>query len=1116
MRTDRLTSTLREDASTPANADDHRPPSDPAPAGVASLLPSIDPDAALALPRDRQWDLFQWLLAVGRDDEATALLDAIDDEGRTPVRVTVERARLASRRGRLAEACDLLRARHDERPSATSRHDLVRALLEAGDLAEAEALLESAVDDTGNDATARLLAADLARARGDLAGAGSILEAVAADDPGNRTVRFALAGVRLRQNRPDDVLALVDLLLDGEAPLSPTQSLATAALLDAVGRPARATTLRAAGVRAEADRLLIVAERLRQALGLTGDALGPAAHRDAPLPPDAEAANGPIDASGRLDASSTADPRSDFPAGPDAPPVVSEAQPSSPAAPDREPEPVPDPEPEPEPDPAVVAKLDELFGHPAFRPNQWSVVRRVLAGEDTLAILPTGAGKSLTYQLPAMLLDGVTLVLSPLIALMKDQVEGLPPAVRERTAYLNSTLTAEEQRAVMGRLVDGDLKLVYAAPERLRQGTFLAALRQANLARVVVDEAHCISLWGHDFRPDYLGIPHALAELGNPPLLAVTATATPEMARAIEQQFGRDLTFVRGTAFRPNLTYEVRHAKNREEKLEAVLEIAREERGAGIVYVSSRDDAERIATLLRRRGVDAVPYHAGLPKEQRDASQERFMSGRARVVVATVAFGMGVDKPDVRFIIHVSPSLSLEAYAQESGRAGRDGLPSRCVMLATKQDQTSLKRLAARDQLDLADLRAVYARVMQAAKGRWASLDARDLARAMPLTEDGEDRQDPRLALNLLAQGRLLRRHPDAPAEVTVRRIASAASASDAPSDLVDRFAAWSDLGPHPGATVVAGVPEACDALGCTPFDLLAALTARPDLDLWERGRDLCYELLPTGNDAKFRLESVLARSKAAADSRVNAVFAYVNSRECRHVVIARHLGDRIAPCGDACDVCLGLAATTPEPRAQRERSSRPDPVADALAVLAAMPTLPFSVGKTGLVNLLLGSVESSIRPDRSAAFGALEHRTKNAIGKTVDRLVETGYLERDMDHEYKLISLTRKGRGADAESLSADAFPGGRPPGSATDTGAIPADVDADLLAALKQWRGDQSRERGVSAFVVASNRALEGIAAVYPTSEDALLQVPGIGRGFVDRYGPEILRLIADHAES
>ena len=1080
------------------------------PTTLGSMLPRVEAGEALSLPRERQWDLLHWLTAVGRDDEAAALLDAIDAEGRTAVRVTVERARLAARQGRPAEACDLLRARNDERPSMTARNDLVRVLLEAGNLAEAAALLESAVDDSGAGATSRLLAADLAVANGDLTTAASILEAVVADDPGNRAARLALARVRLRQNRPDDVLALVDELSDGETPLSAAQSLAAAALLDAVGRPARADALRAAGVRAEVDRLLAVAARLRQALGLADVASGPVARRDTDRSLGSGSPAEPANAGDPLVAASTSDRRPSTAVDPSDPAVTGGASPEPASAPE------PEPEPEPDPDPAVVAKLDELFGHAAFRPNQWDVVRRVLAGEDTLAVLPTGAGKSLTYQLPAMLLDGVTLVLSPLIALMKDQVEGLPPAVGERTAYLNSTLTADEQRAVMDRMVDGDLKLVYAAPERLRQGTFLAALRRAGLARVVVDEAHCISLWGHDFRPDYLGIPHALADLGNPPLLAVTATATPEMARTIARQFGRDLAVVRGTAFRPNLTYEVRHCRNREEKLEAVLEIAREERGAGIVYVSSRDDAEKIATLLRRRGVDAVPYHAGLPKEQRDASQSRFMSGRARVVVATVAFGMGIDKPDVRFIVHVSPSLSLEAYAQESGRAGRDGLPSRCVMLATKQDQTSLKRLAARDQLDLADLRAVYAKVMQAAKGRWASLDARDLVGAMPLAEGSDERQDPRLALNLLAQGNLLRRHPDAPAEVTVRRTTAAEAADGTPNDLVERFAAWSGLGPHAGASVVASVPEACDALGCTPFDLLAALTARPDLDLRERNRTLCYELLPAGDDAKRRLESVLARSKAAADSRVNAVFAYVNARECRHVVIARHLGDRIAPCGDACDVCLGLTAAATTGRPPAERPTRPDPAADALAVLAAMPTLPFSVGKTGLVNLLLGSVESSIRPDRSAAFGTLDHRTKNAIGKTIDRLVETGYLERDMDHEYKLISLTRKGRDADAESLTADAFPSSRPPSRETDAAETAGDIDPDLLAVLKQWRGDQSRERGVAAFIIASNKALDGIAAVVPASEGALLQIPGIGRGFVDRYGPEILRLVADHAES
>ena len=363
------------------------------------------------------------------------------------------------------------------------------------------------------------------------------------------------------------------------------------------------------------------------------------------------------------------------------------------------------------------------FGHDGFLPGQTAVINRVLAGTDTLAILPTGAGKSLTFQLPSLLLPGTTLVLSPLIALMKDQVESLPPALRERTVLVNSTLTPAEQQRAMDEIAAGSYKLVYAAPERLRQHGFLRALRQAGVSLVVVDEAHCISLWGHDFRPDYLSIPAALPELGDPPLLAMTATASPETASSLSAAFRRDLDVVRTSSFRPNLFYAAERLGSKEEKARRVVALCRELRGQGIVYVSSRRDAENLAGVLGDNGVRAVPYHAGLEPRLRAANQDRFMRGDARVVVATVAFGMGVDKPDVRFIIHFSPSTSLEAYAQESGRAGRDGNPSRCVLLYTSSDRATQTRLARRDAMDLATLRQVYAGIKRHAAGSWAIFD---------------------------------------------------------------------------------------------------------------------------------------------------------------------------------------------------------------------------------------------------------------------------------------------------------------------------------------------------------------------------------------------------------
>ena len=423
---------------------------------------------------------------------------------------------------------------------------------------------------------------------------------------------------------------------------------------------------------------------------------------------------------------------------------------------------------EPLADSRALETLRAVFGHDRFLPGQTAVINRVLAGTDTLAILPTGAGKSLTFQLPSLLLPGTTLVLSPLIALMKDQVEGLPPALRERTVLVNSTLTPAQQQRAMDEIAAGSYKLVYAAPERLRQHGFLRALRQAGVSLVVVDEAHCISLWGHDFRPDYLSIPAALPELGNPPLLAMTATASPETASSLSVAFRRDLDVVRTSSFRPNLFYAAERLGSKEEKARRVVALCRELRGQGIVYVSSRRDAENLAGVLGDNGVRAVPYHAGLEPRLRAANQDRFMRGDARVVVATVAFGMGVDKPDVRFIIHFSPSTSLEAYAQESGRAGRDGEPSRCVLLYTSSDRATQTRLARRDAMDLATLRQVYAGIKRHAAGSWAIFDPSRIVLGGEPGDDPDEAPDPRIGIGLLVEGGLLERHPNAPATWTL------------------------------------------------------------------------------------------------------------------------------------------------------------------------------------------------------------------------------------------------------------------------------------------------------------------------------------------------------------
>ena len=339
---------------------------------------------------------------------------------------------------------------------------------------------------------------------------------------------------------------------------------------------------------------------------------------------------------------------------------------------------------------AARAALKEVFGYDDFRPGQEDAVAAILRGRDVMAVMPTGAGKSICYQIPALVLPGVTLVVSPLISLMRDQVFALLQN-GVRAAYLNSSLTPRQYMLALDHARRGAYKIIYVAPERLMTDSFLSFARNAEIAQVVVDEAHCVSQWGQDFRPGYLQIAPFLRELPKrPKVSAFTATATQavraDIVRLLELQNPYDIL----TGFdRPNLFLEVRRAKDRDAELRRFL--AEHKGQSGIVYCGTRKGVEEVTAMLNDCGVDAVGYHAGMADELRARAQEDFVSDRAPVIVATNAFGMGIDKPNVRFVIHYNMPKDLESYYQEAGRAGRDGEPARCTLLYSGTDVRTIR-----------------------------------------------------------------------------------------------------------------------------------------------------------------------------------------------------------------------------------------------------------------------------------------------------------------------------------------------------------------------------------------------------------------------------------------
>ncbi len=673
--------------------------------------------------------------------------------------------------------------------------------------------------------------------------------------------------------------------------------------------------------------------------------------------------------------------------------------------------------------------LKQSFGFDALRPGQLEVIEDVLIGKPLISVMPTGAGKSLCYQLPATLLaetGGVSLVVSPLIALMKDQVDSLRSR-GVRTAALTSAASPSEQTEILQGIRSGAYDIIYVAPERFHSPRFMSALAdlRERLVLLAIDEAHCISEWGHDFRPAYRLLGQVIIDLKPPRLLAVTATATPQVRSDIAKQLGMQTPTLHVRGFsRPGLTFSVEHCGGPKDKSKLIIQkISEVGEGSALVYAATRKNAERYAAELSGAGVRARGYHAGLDDRHRDAIQDEFMNGDIDVIVATNAFGMGVDKTNVRLVIHADLTRSIEAYYQEAGRGGRDGKPATCVLLFNHGD--------VRLQEFLIDASFPTAQVL---RSLWKLL-----------------RQSPGLGLHQLGDYDL----PGSPHEST---LSSAVRILARHGYLIDDGGALRAVQP----SEISGAYPAFDA------------------EASERRADVERDKLKT-------------------------MIEYSYYTGCRHSFVLDYFGEARSdepPHCEACDNCLGFGEAQTLTDTQH---------AQAESLLRVVGELQGRFGRKRIAQVANGSDDDE-RFYGLESRGSLSGTTQKDILDLL-RSLEAGALVEQSRGEYPTIKLTRTGKQIVRGQAELDPEVLRLIPSSARKSRAskkaTPVQGNADPVATekLRELRTTLAKEQGVPSYVIFSNRTLEELAILRPTSLERLTDVHGIGPSRVEKYGDAII---------
>lgn len=652
------------------------------------------------------------------------------------------------------------------------------------------------------------------------------------------------------------------------------------------------------------------------------------------------------------------------------------------------------------------------FGLSSFRPGQRQVIDAVLAGQDCLCIMPTGGGKSLCYQLPAIARGGLTLVVSPLIALMKDQVDSLS-AIGIRSTCINSSLSPSEQRSRMDAMSAGQYSMVYIAPERLRNTLFLEKLKSANVQLLAVDEAHCISEWGHDFRPDYARLGKLRERIGSPQTIALTATATPTVRDDVAKQLQlrEPQVFITGFA-RPNLHFEVWQAAKEQEKQQLLLEFLESTPGSGIVYAATRKRCEELHLLLThelaRKQRSVGLYHAGLSPDDRRLVQDEFMSGRVPIIIATNAFGMGIDKSDLRFVVHYNMPGSLEAYYQEAGRAGRDGLRSRCLLLASHGDRR-IQEFFIDSSYPPKDVIASVYEFLRCVDADPIQLTLNEIKETLRLPVSGE---------GVSASEKILERAGVLERLDSRHNLAAFRLETDVVelADLVPKEAKNQRKLLKAIDQLIDGVrhervyvsPErlarVAELEGASLQRALREVAKLPQVDYLPPFRGRATHMLV--RDKPFSQLGIdfieLDRRKNAEYAKLDAVIHYADARRCRQCEILDYFGDGDAAACGMCDNCGGVRRVAIE---ERPRVATPAVIEAVRIVLSGTARMRGKCGKQLLAKMLCGSQSSQVNKlglQQLSTFGLLKHLTQPEVLLIVDALIRLRLIEQFEEQKFR------------------------------------------------------------------------------------------------------------------